>query len=138
MKRRSGFTLVELIVVIMILGILAAVAAPRFFDAAGTATDNGVKQSLAVVRDAIALYQADQGGLPTDPPVDLAPYLRGGKFPTSPVGSKDALVNVVTGTGITADAIPTKRWKYSSTSAEFICNSDEATNTDPTVQYDQL
>ena len=61
MKARTAFTLVELVVVVMILGILAAVAAPKFLDTSATATDNGLKQSLGIVRDAIELYAADHG-----------------------------------------------------------------------------
>jgi len=60
--RRNGFTLIELVVVIMILGILAGVAAPKLLSVGGDATDNGLKQSLSIIRDAIELYAADNGG----------------------------------------------------------------------------
>ena len=66
MSQRNGFTLIELVVVIMILGILAAVAAPKLLNTSATAIDNGLKQTLAVVRDAIELFVAENGGtLPT-------------------------------------------------------------------------
>ena len=49
MKKQSGFTLIELVIVIIILGILAVTAAPKFLnlqDDARLAAANGVKASL--------------------------------------------------------------------------------------------
>ena len=93
MSRRAGFTLIELVVVIMILGILAGVAAPKFFNTSGTATDNGVKQTLAIVRDAIELYNVEvrrharlhRARARTSSP-QWQIYAR--KFPSCPVGTE--------------------------------------------------
>ena len=62
MRKHKGFTLIELVVVVMILGILAAVAAPKLLNTSSTAADNGLKQTLGVVRDAIERYAAEHGG----------------------------------------------------------------------------
>lgn len=126
MIRRSAFTLVELVVVIMILGILAGVAAPKLLDTSATATENSLKQSLSVVRNAIELYAAQNGGaLPgsdVDFPTDISTYLRGG-VPVCPVGNQNANVAVVT------DAVPTptgaQGWMFSSQSGAFIVNSTD-------------
>jgi hypothetical protein len=104
------------------------------------ATDNGLRQSLAVVRDAIELYAAENGGqLPgqsNDLPGDLEPYLR--NFPVCPVGTQDAAVTYATGQNITADGSPTTSWKYSTDFGEFIVNDGSATASDASLQYDQL
>jgi general secretion pathway protein G len=132
-KRRQAFSLVELVVVIMILGILAAVAAPKLLQTSGAATDNGLKQTLTVVRDAIELYAADHGGaLPgadgnaATLKTDLAPYLRG-TFPECPVGAKDADVKMSSGaTALAGVASPTEAWHYNYTTGEFIVNYSAA------------
>lgn len=135
MDKRQGFTLVELVVVVMILGILAAVAAPKLLGTSGTATDNGLRQTLGVVRDAIERYAAENGG--KFPGTDAAtfkttlePYLRG-KFPVCPVGAnKNA--NVAYGTSTVGG---TEGWRFNSTTGEFIVNSAAADNGSPTTAY---
>lgn len=147
MNRRKGFTLIELVVVIMILGILATVAAPKFISTSGTATDNGLKQTLSIVRDAIELYTSEHGGdLPGKDGSDatfisnLDPYLRGTSFPKCPVGPlKDATIKMVSGNAaIAAEASPTKSWAYNYETGEFIVNCTDATKADATVTYDKL
>jgi general secretion pathway protein G len=145
MTRRSGFTLIELVVVILILGILAGVAAPKMFSTSAKATDNGLKQTLNIVRDAIELYTSQNGG--SFPPCTstgadfraaLTPFLRG-VFPKCPVGPANN-TNVVPVTGATTAGVatPTDGWKFNTTTGTFICNYAVPTTTDATVNYDAL
>ena len=57
---RKGFTLIELIAVILILGILAGVALPKFFDYQTEAKKSAVKGALGGVRAGVANYYANQ------------------------------------------------------------------------------
>lgn len=57
-KVQAGFTLIELVVVIVILGILAAVALPKFIDLTGDASDSAVQGVAGALASASSINYA--------------------------------------------------------------------------------
>lgn len=60
--RQAGFTLVELLIVIVILGILAAVAIPQFNNSTEEARASNLQSNLAIVRNALEFYRTNHQG----------------------------------------------------------------------------
>ncbi len=126
---RKGFTLVELVVVILVLGIIAAIAAPKMFDTAGNARTNSAISSMAIVRDAIELHRAQIGVYPGDAGTeadftsDMTAFLKG-PFPSNPLtdAAGDRTVSVQT-SGAALTASGPQDWKYDNTTGDFIINT---------------
>ena len=64
MKAGKGFTLVEILIVVVILGILASIVIPQFTDAADEARTSSLMSNLQSVRGQIELYEIREGGFP--------------------------------------------------------------------------
>ncbi len=65
MVKRKGFTLIELMVVVLILGALAAVAIPRLTRSSDTAKTNACNTNVDIINTQMELYYMDTGGYPT-------------------------------------------------------------------------
>ena len=64
-RRVGGFTLIEIMVVITILGILAALIVPRVVGRTDDARIAAARQDIASVMQALKLYRLDNGRYPT-------------------------------------------------------------------------
>ena len=63
-RRRPGFTLIELIVVMAIVALLVSIAAPRYLLSLERAREASLRSSLQTLRAAIDQYTADRGHYP--------------------------------------------------------------------------
>jgi prepilin-type N-terminal cleavage/methylation domain-containing protein len=62
-KNQKGFTLVELMIVVAIIGILAAIAIPKFANMLEKSREGATKGNLSAINSGIALYVSDNQGL---------------------------------------------------------------------------
>jgi len=65
LRRASGFTLIEILVVIVILGILAALIVPRVMDRPDQARATAARADIATIMQALKLYKLDNGMYPS-------------------------------------------------------------------------
>ena len=95
-NHKKGFTLIELIMIIVILGVLAAVAVPQYFNLSTSANVSAEKGVLGGVRSGIQTYFAQNRAFPA-----TLDGVAGGTACAS--GADACFVNVLTQGGITSD-----------------------------------
>lgn len=64
-RREAGFTLLELLVVMVIIGLLAGLVAPKYFDQVGKSNTKIAQAQIASLEKALDQYRLDVGAYPT-------------------------------------------------------------------------
>ena len=148
MKARNGFTLVEILIVVVILGILAAIVIPQFTEASNEARTSSLVSDLQTVRSQIELFKIQHtDGLPgafgttvsvadaltmysntlgdtsvaqVPAPGRFGPYLQ--KIPTNPFATANSnVIQEVTTNPTTGDGDP--GWFFNTVTGAFGANT---------------
>ncbi len=139
MKSKSGFTLVEILIVVVILGILAAIVIPQFTEASTEAKTSSLCTDLQTVRSQIELYKVQHndempgsgtasfeealtGQTDIDGAVgtDYGPYLQ--KVPTNPFNNLNTVQVEAGSTGLGSG---NTGWHFDSSTGAFHADSDD-------------
>ncbi|MFC1808639.1 type II secretion system protein [Candidatus Omnitrophota bacterium] len=128
----KGFTLIELVIVLVLIGILAAVAIPRFHDMRDNAEEASLRGTLGNVRSAITIWRANSLAEGTDTWPAYATFpgnVIDSEMPDNPWadGAPDNTVADAATAGDTKGEIDGTGtgWQYHSTTGAFWANSDE-------------
>jgi len=163
---RKGFTLVEILIVVIILGILAAIVIPQFTEASGEARVSNLMTNLQTIRSQLLLYKTQHleklpasaagedgddfaaqmtqytdvdGAVNATPDSDFpyGPYLQ--TIPVNPVsGSNTVVVEPLAANGFTVPGAD-GGWWFNTASGQFRANlTDERTATDGTTKLNEL
>ena len=102
LKSSKGFTLIEIIAVLVILGILAAVAVPKYIDMQGEAKKAAAKGQVAEIKSTLNLAYAKAFLAAGAKPTDIATVINEAGITTTMGTAPDVWTVSVTGTGSTA------------------------------------
>jgi prepilin-type N-terminal cleavage/methylation domain-containing protein len=143
--RRAAFSLIEVLIVVVIMAVFAAIIIPHFLDAAADAKSSTLKHNLYTLRAQIEMYKLSHGnGVPTlqnnslpqlisatdatgaigapGPSYPYGPYIAGGVFPANPYDGKNTVIaiSVFPPVASTTDG----GWLYNPVTGDIAANTD--------------
>lgn len=139
-RNRAGFTLVEILIVVVIMAILAATIIPQFTDSTKDAKSSTVMFNLHTLRSQIEMYKAQHDGkLPSGTLAELTartnasgtigtsaatfpygPYLK--ELPDNPFTKSNTVKAIATDTAAAGDVTTTHGWIFSTTTGGLWIN----------------
>ena len=139
-KHRSGFTLVEVLIVVVIMAVLAATIIPQFSDSSKDAKISSVKFNLHTLRSQIQLYKSQHDGkVPgddlaelliktnvagttdvSDGPLVYGPYVQ--SIPANPFTNSDVVVEITNNPAVVGDVTSGDGWLYNKTEGQVWIN----------------
>jgi MSHA pilin protein MshA len=135
-KISAGFTLIELILIIVVLGILATVAIAKYQDVATDAKQSACRSALGGLRGGISTWyskQAVTNGTAAWPPIDTLRHVGSvlsGQIPPNPFQEMDQAPDSIV-TGVTRGVTVGTRggWAYKASTGEIWANTNTAIGT---------
>ena len=117
---QKGFATLEVILMVVVIGILATIAVPRFTDITTKANTAKVQADLATINSAAAIYEMEKGKTPTNIKTDLVDnnYLQ--SEPSAPTSGK---IYIKTGTDSTTHDL-TASSAYTIVSGEAVIDTN--------------
>ncbi len=115
LRNQRGFTLIELVIIIVILGILSVVAIPKYVDMQEEAREASIRGALGNMRSAISVQYARNAlnGSPGFPSALDGSLFADGRVPQEPVTKSRAVKTAFDGKG---------GWVYDAATGRIYCN----------------
>ncbi|MBT8486814.1 MAG: type II secretion system protein [Phycisphaerales bacterium] len=130
-RNRKGFTLIELMAVIVVLAILAGVALPKYFDYSAQAKEASCKGTLGGVRAGVANFYADAAisgtaAYPTYAQLTTSGTVMQEELPDNPYNDLNTVLDQDTLWMATPPVTGATGWSYDETNGKFWANSTTA------------